>query len=50
VTGCCEYGNEASGSIKFWEVVESLSDCSGEGGLGSVELVNISVVRIFISV
>jgi hypothetical protein len=22
VDGCCEHGNEPSGSIKFWEVLE----------------------------
>jgi hypothetical protein len=26
VEGSCEYGNELSGSIKFWEILEWLGD------------------------
>jgi hypothetical protein len=26
VEGSCEYGNEPSGSITFWEILEKLSD------------------------
>jgi hypothetical protein len=27
VEGSCEHGNELSGCIKFWEVLEWLHDC-----------------------
>jgi hypothetical protein len=27
VVGCCEHGNELSGSIKLWEFLECLSSC-----------------------
>jgi hypothetical protein len=27
VEGPCDHGNESSGSIKFWEIFEWLSDC-----------------------
>jgi hypothetical protein len=26
VEGSCEHGNERSGSVKYWEVLEQLSD------------------------
>jgi hypothetical protein len=27
VDGSCEHGDEPSGSIKWWEVLESLNNC-----------------------
>jgi hypothetical protein len=27
VTGCCEHGNEPSGSIKGGEILDQLTDC-----------------------
>jgi hypothetical protein len=29
MAGSCERGNESSGSIKCWEILEQLSDCVG---------------------
>jgi hypothetical protein len=28
VAGSCERGNDLPGSIKFWEILKKLSDCS----------------------
>jgi hypothetical protein len=40
VAGCCEYGNEPSGSIKGEEFLNKLSDLTSREGLCSVELVS----------
>jgi hypothetical protein len=41
VEGCCDHGNEPSGSVECWEVVEWLhrSRLLKEEGLGSMEFV-----------
>jgi hypothetical protein len=27
VEGCCEHGNEPSGSVKCWEILEQMNNC-----------------------
>jgi hypothetical protein len=37
VEGSCEHGNEPSGSIKCWEVLEQQSECLGKSCYQSVQ-------------
>jgi hypothetical protein len=40
VEGCCENGNEPSGSIKCWEVLVAEQLAASQEGLSSMKLVS----------
>jgi hypothetical protein len=40
VAGCCEHGNEPSGSIECCDVLEQLSNCHSQEGLSSLGIIS----------
>jgi hypothetical protein len=45
VLGSCEYGNEPWGTIKYWEVLEWLTNCWLLKGLRFLEVVSLFWLR-----
>jgi hypothetical protein len=45
VEGSCEYSNEPSGSIKCWEVLETLHMATSQEGLSSMKLVRLQACQ-----
>jgi hypothetical protein len=44
VESSCDYSNESSGSVKYWEILEQLSEwCLLQKGLSSMELASYVV-------